>query len=248
MQRYYLLQRYINLEETMDFIEYKRFAAFFKENYAKVTRTMIITGIAVAAVGLIPALLGFIGVNGFDDLRIVFLIIGAAGVVCWATGSGRVVKDFEFEDVFYRVSRDIKEKCESKFGYADDLKNAMIFEGFVIDESNAANKRKFGKKNVSPLGRVCYVYSRKEKFYVFTRTFSFTEELCEDSEYDVHYSSIESAEYLNVKLSDDIDVNKVVVKTKDKTILEAYVAESNYDIESFPENTIHKRNHIMSRM
>ncbi len=232
----------------MEFIEYKRFAAFFKENYDKVTKIMIIVGISVAVVGLIPAFLGFLGYNGFYDLRLIFLGVGGAGVVCWAMGSGRIVKDYEFEDVFYRVSRDMKEKCESKFGYADDLKNAVMFEGFVIDESNSANVRKFGAKAVSPMGRVCYVYSRKEKFYVLTRTFSFTEDFCEDKEYDVHYSSIESAEYITSDLGNDIVTNKIVVKDKEKTLLEAFVMVSDYDSETFPENVIHKRNHIMARM
>jgi hypothetical protein len=232
----------------MDFIEYKRFAGFFKENYAKVTRLMIMIGIIVAIVGGIPALLGFAMVPGFYDLRMIFVTIAAAGVVCWGLGSGRVVKDFEFEDVFYRVSRDMKEQCESKFGYADDLKNAHMFEGFVIDKDNVSLVRKFGKKTVSPLGRVCYVYSRKEKFYVLTRTFSFTEEFVEDKEYDVHFSAIASADYVVENLAEDIDVIKVIIKTADKTILEAYVSESNYDIEVFPENIIHKRDHIIARM
>jgi hypothetical protein len=142
----------------------------------------------------------------------------------------------------------MKEQCESKFGYADDLKNAHMFEGFVIDKDNASLVRKFGKKTVSPLGRVCYVYSRKEKFYVLTRTFSFTEEFVEDKEYDVHFSAIASADYVVENLAEDIDVIKVVIKTADKTILEAYVSESNYDIEVFPENIIHKRDHIIARM
>lgn len=237
-----------NVEAFMEFIEYKRFAAFFKENYNKITRTMIIAGIALAAVGIIPAMLGFFLVPGFYDLRFYFLIVGVAGVIVWGMGSGKLVKEFEFDDVFYRVSREIKEKCESKFGYADDLKNAVMFEGFVIDESNVASVRKFGAKNVSPMGRVCFVYSRKEKFYVFQRTFSLTEDFCEDKEYDVHYSSIESAEYITAELADNITTNKIVIKTADRTLLEAFVMVSDYDSETFPENVIHKRNHIMARM
>ncbi|MBE6618644.1 MAG: hypothetical protein E7626_02530 [Ruminococcaceae bacterium] len=232
----------------MDFIEYKRFVTFFKNDYAKVTKLMITVGMIVAAVGIIPALLGFAKVPGFYDWRMLFIAIGVAGVVCWGMGSGRIVKDFEFEDVFYRVSRDMKEQCESKFGYADDLKNAVMFEGFVIDKDNAGVAKKLGNKNVSPLGRVCYVYARKEKFYVLSRTFSFTEEFVEDKEYDVHFSSISSAEYLTEKLGEDLDVIRILIKTADKTLLDAYISESNYDIEVFPENIIHKRDHIMSRM
>ncbi len=232
----------------MEFIEYKRFAAFFKQSYDKITKIMIIVGLALTVVGGIPALLGFFYVSGFYDLRFYFLIACGAGAVTWAVGSGRVVKEFEFDDVFYRVSREIKEKCESKFGYADDLKNAVTFEGFVIDENNLESVRKFGAKNVSPLGRVCYVYSRKEKFYVFTRTFSLTEDFFEDKEYDIHYSNIASAEYITSELSDDVTVNKILVKDADKTLLEAFVMVSDYDSETFPENVIHKRNHIMARM
>ena len=223
----------------MEFIEYKRFAAYFKENYEKITKIMIIAGIAVTIIGLLPAILGFVGVNGFYDIRIYCLIIGAAGAICWGIGSGRVVKEFEFDDVFYRVSRDIKETCESKFGYADDLKNAVMFEGFVIDEENVGSVRKFGSKCVSPMGRVCYVYSRN---------FSLTEDFCEDKEYDIHYSAIASAEYITKDYGDDVVVNKVVVKDSEKTLLDAFVMESDYDSESFPENVIHKRDHIMARM
>ncbi len=232
----------------MEFVEYKRFAAFFKENYDKITKIMIIVGIALTVIGGIPALLGFCYVAGFYDLRLYFLIVAVAGVVTWAMGSGRVVKEYEFDDVFYRVSREIKDQCESKFGYADDLKNAVMFEGFVIDEDSASKVRKFSAKNVAPLGRVCYVYSRKEKFYVFTRTFSFTEEFVEDKEYDVHYSSIASAEYITSEFANDVTVNKILVKDSEKTLLEAFVMVSDYNSETFPENVIHKRNHIMSRM
>ena len=232
----------------MDFIEYKRFAAFFKENYNKTTKIMIIAGIIATLVGGIPALLGFMYFFGFYDLRFYFLVVAITGVVLWGYGSGRIVKDFEFDDIFYRVSRDVKEKCESKFGYADDLKNAVMFEGYVIGDEDAATVRKFGSVCVSPMARVCFVYSRKEKFYVFTRTFSLTEDFCEDKEYDVHFSAIASADYVVENLAEDIDVIKVVIKTADKTILEAYVSESNYDIEVFPENIIHKRDHIIARM
>ncbi len=232
----------------MDFIEYKRFAAFFKENYNKVTRIMIIAGIIMSVVGGIPALLGFVGTNGFYDLRFYFLIVAVAGVVLWGFGSGRIVKDFEFDDIFYRVSRDVKEKCESKFGYAEDLKNAVIFEGFVIDETNADITRKLGSKVVAPMARVCFVYSRKEKFYTFTRTFSLTEDFCEDKEYDVHFSVITTAEYVTRELTPEVTTSKIFICDKDRTLLEAYVMESDYDKETFPENVIHRRNHIMSRM
>ncbi|MBE6607345.1 MAG: DUF2207 domain-containing protein [Ruminococcaceae bacterium] len=232
----------------MDFIEYKRFAAFFKENYNKITKIMIIAGIICTVLGGIPALLGFFYVNGFYDLRFYFLIVAIAGIVLWGFGSGRVVKDFEFDDIFYRVSRDVKEKCESKFGYADDLKNAVMFEGFVINDEDVKSVRKFGSVCVGPMARVCFVYSRKEKFYAFTRTFSLTEEFCEDKEYDVHYSAIESAEYITKELTSDITTNKILIKDKDRTLLEAYVKVSDYDSESFPETVIHRRNHIMSRM
>lgn len=232
----------------MDFIEYKRFAAFFKENYDKVTKIMIIAGIIATLVGGIPAILGFMYFFGFYDLRFYFLIVAVAGVVTWGFGSGRIIKDFEFDDIFYRVSREVKDKCESKFGYADDLKNAVMFEGYVIGDEDAATVRKFGSVCVSPMARVCYVYSRKEKFYVFTRTFSLTEDFCEDKEYDVHYSAIESAEYITKELTPEITVNKIVVKDKDRTLLEAFIKVSDYDCESFPEKVIHRRNHILSRM
>jgi hypothetical protein len=232
----------------MEFIEYKRLAAFFKQNYNKVTRIMVLVGMIVTFVGCIPALLGFFRVAGLYDLRIYFLVIGAAGIVCWFTGSGRVVKEYEFDDIFYRVSREVKEKCEAKFGYADDLKNAVMFEGFVINESNADVVKKFGSKNVSPIGRVCFVYSRKEKFYAFTRTFSLVEDFCEDSEYDIHYSMIESAEYVNENLGNDVVTNKIVIKDTDRTVLEAYVMVSDYDSETFPDNVLHKKAHIMARM
>lgn len=232
----------------MDFIEYKRFAAFFKENYDKVTKIMIIAGIIATIVGGIPAILGFMYFFGFYDFRFYFLIVAVAGVVTWGFGSGRIVKDFEFDDIFYRVSREIKDKCESKFGYADDLKNAVMFEGYVIGDEDAANVRKFGSVCVAPMARVCYVYSRKEKLYVFTRTFSLTEDFCEDKEYDVHYSVIESAEYITKELTPEITVNKILIKDKDRTLLEAFVKVSDYDSESFPEKIIHRRNHILSRM
>lgn len=237
-----------NTEEFMEFIEYKRLAAFFKPNYNKITRIMIIAGMIVSVVGIVPALLGFFRVAGFYDMRIYFLVLGAVGIVCWFTGTGRIVKEFEFDDVFYRVSREVKEKCESKFGYAEDLKNAVIFEGFVIDESNAAIVKKFGSKCVSPMARVCYVYSRKEKFYAFTRTFSLVEDFCEDKEYDIHYSMIESAEYVTTDLGNDVVTNKIVIKDPERTVLEAYVMVSDYDSETFPDNVLHKKAHIMARM
>ncbi len=232
----------------MEFIEYKRFAAFFKENYNKITKIMIIAGIISTIVGAIPALLGFFYVSGFYDTRFYFLVVAIVGVVLWGFGSGRVVKEFEFDDIFYRVSREIKDKCESKFGYADDLKNAVMFEGFVIEDKDVKSVRKFGSKLVGPMARICYVYSRKEKFYVFTRTFSVTEDFCEDTEYDVHYSSIVSAEYITKELAPEITTNKIVIKDKEKTLLEAYIKVSDYDSETFPETVIHRRNHIMSRM
>ncbi|MBP3334358.1 MAG: hypothetical protein J6M35_09985 [Clostridia bacterium] len=232
----------------MDFIEYKRFAAYFKENYNKVTKIMIITGIIATIVGAIPALLGFFYVSGFYDTRFYFLIVAIVGVVLWGFGSGRIVKEFEFDDIFYRVSREVKDKCESKFGYADDLKNAVMFEGFVIDDTNVKSVRKFGSTCVGPMARVCFVYSRKEKFYAFTRTFSITEDFCEDKEYDVHYSAIESAEYVTSELNAEVTTNKILIKDKDRVLLEAYVKVSDYDSETFPENVIHRRNHIMARM
>lgn len=232
----------------MDFIEYKRFAAFFKENYDKTTKIMIIAGIIATFVGGIPAILGFMYYFGFYDYRFYFLVVAIAGVVLWGFGSGRVVKDFEFDDIFYRISRDIKDRCESKFGYADDLKNAVMFEGFVIDEENAANVRKFGKVCVSPMARVCYVYSRKEKLYAYTCTFSLTEPFLDQKEYDVHYSIIESAEYITKEITPEITTNKILIKDKDRVLLEAFIKESDYDCESFPEKVIHRRNHILSRM
>ncbi|MBQ8742257.1 MAG: hypothetical protein IJZ03_02675 [Clostridia bacterium] len=232
----------------MEFIEYKRLAAFFKQNYNKVTKIMVLVGMIMTFVGCIPALLGFFRVAGFYDLRMYFLVLGAAGIVCWFTGSGRVVKEYEFDDIFYRVSREVKEKCEAKFGYADDLKNAVMFEGFVIDKSNADVVRKFGSKNVSPMARVCFVYSRKEKFYAFTRTFSLVEDFCEDAEYDIHYSMIESAEYVTEDLGNEVVTNKIVIKDVDRTVLEAYVMVSDYDSETFPDNVLHKKAHIMARM
>ena len=107
MQRYTLRQK---VEENMDFIEYKRFAAFFKEKYDKVTKIMIIAGIIATIVGGIPALLGFCRVAGLSDVKIYFLVVAIAGVIVWGFGSGRIVKDFEFDDIFYRVSRDVREK------------------------------------------------------------------------------------------------------------------------------------------
>ena len=232
----------------MDIIEYKRFAAFFKENYNKVTKIMIIAGIICTLIGGVPAILGFCRVSGFSDLKLYFLIVAIAGVVVWGYGSGRIVKDFEFDDIFYRMSRDVKEKCESKFGYADDLKNAVMFEGYVIGEEDAAKVRKFGSVCVAPMARVCYVYSRKEKLYTCTATFSLVEPFIDVKEYDVHYSAIESAEYITNEITPEITTNKILIKDKDRTLLEAFVKVSDYDCESFPEKVIHRRNHILSRM
>ncbi|MBQ2251790.1 MAG: hypothetical protein II329_02355 [Clostridia bacterium] len=232
----------------MDFIEYKRFAAFFKENYNKTTKIMIIAGIIATLVGGIPAVLGFFRVSGFYDLKLYFLIVAIAGVVVWGFGSGRVVKDFEFDDIFYRMSRMVKDRCESKFGYADDLKNAVMFEGYVIGDEDTATVRKFGNVCVAPMARICYVYSRKEKLYAYTCTFSLTEPFLEEKEYDVHYSAIESAEYITKDLTPEITTNKIVIKDKDRVLLDAFVKVSDYDCESFPEKVIHRRNHILSRM